>query len=284
MGFDLSEPRGDLVLDPRRRRERGPPAGRRPRAGRRHQAPLPLGRPRRRGQGGARRRRTGCGWCAERRAARWTRSRTWTWTPTPPKVTVTSAEPGSGRPRRRAGPGPGRLRRAAERRCPSSASTAPRAARCASCAASAATAATAGIWDGSVISGDEAVDGNYAFQVRVRDAAGNDAARAPGRPRPPVRRRRARGSRSGGWTCRGRWGWSDAGRRGAPQGRPHRYGAFASRSGAWARRRVIRSAAGAGVAPCGCACPPTRTRASTSFGCAPVGGGRCGLWRWRAGR
>jgi hypothetical protein len=32
-----------------------------------------------------------------------------------------------------------------------------------------------GVWDGSVISGDLAVDGNYAFQVRVRDAAGNEA-------------------------------------------------------------------------------------------------------------
>ncbi|MEK6228667.1 MAG: N,N-dimethylformamidase beta subunit family domain-containing protein [Actinomycetota bacterium] len=31
-----------------------------------------------------------------------------------------------------------------------------------------------GVWDGSVISGDLAVDGNYAFQVRVRDAAGNE--------------------------------------------------------------------------------------------------------------
>ena len=31
-----------------------------------------------------------------------------------------------------------------------------------------------GVWDGSVIGGHLAVDGNYTFQVRVRDAAGNE--------------------------------------------------------------------------------------------------------------
>ena len=41
-----------------------------------------------------------------------------------------------------------------------------------------------GVWDGSVISGDLAVDGNYAFQVRVRDAAGNETLAPPGYPRP----------------------------------------------------------------------------------------------------
>jgi len=41
-----------------------------------------------------------------------------------------------------------------------------------------------GVWDGSVISGDLAVDGNYAFQVRVRDAAGNETLAPPGYPNP----------------------------------------------------------------------------------------------------
>jgi len=41
-----------------------------------------------------------------------------------------------------------------------------------------------GVWDGSVISGDLAVDGNYAFQVRVRDAAGNETLAPPGFPNP----------------------------------------------------------------------------------------------------
>jgi len=41
-----------------------------------------------------------------------------------------------------------------------------------------------GVWDGSVISGDLAVDGNYAFQVRVRDAAGNETLAPPGFPKP----------------------------------------------------------------------------------------------------
>jgi hypothetical protein len=40
----------------------------------------------------------------------------------------------------------------------------------------------AGVWNGRVISGDLAVDGDYAFQVRVRDLAGNETL-APG-PRP----------------------------------------------------------------------------------------------------
>ncbi|CAN5158418.1 hypothetical protein BH20ACT20_BH20ACT20_00930 [soil metagenome] len=41
-----------------------------------------------------------------------------------------------------------------------------------------------GEWDGSVISGALAVDGNYAFQVRVRDAAGNETLAPPGYPNP----------------------------------------------------------------------------------------------------
>ena len=39
-----------------------------------------------------------------------------------------------------------------------------------------------GVWDGSVISGAPAVDGNYAFQVRVRDAAGNETLAPKGVP------------------------------------------------------------------------------------------------------
>jgi len=41
-----------------------------------------------------------------------------------------------------------------------------------------------GVWNGSVISGDLAVDGNYAFQVRVRDSAGNATLAPPGYPKP----------------------------------------------------------------------------------------------------
>ncbi len=39
-----------------------------------------------------------------------------------------------------------------------------------------------GVWNGRVISGDYAVDGDYAFQVRVRDKAGNEALAPPGIP------------------------------------------------------------------------------------------------------
>ena len=39
-----------------------------------------------------------------------------------------------------------------------------------------------GFWDGSVISGDAAVDGSYTFQVRVRDKAGNAALAPPRLP------------------------------------------------------------------------------------------------------
>jgi len=39
-----------------------------------------------------------------------------------------------------------------------------------------------GTWDGSVISGETAVDGSYAFQVRVRDKAGNAALAPPRLP------------------------------------------------------------------------------------------------------
>jgi len=43
-----------------------------------------------------------------------------------------------------------------------------------------------GVWDGSVISGDPAVDGSYAFQVRVRDKAGNPVLAPPGAPTAPT--------------------------------------------------------------------------------------------------
>ncbi|HYI81157.1 MAG TPA: N,N-dimethylformamidase beta subunit family domain-containing protein [Thermoleophilaceae bacterium] len=39
-----------------------------------------------------------------------------------------------------------------------------------------------GVWNGRVISGDLAVDGDYAFQARVRDKAGNEALGPPGIP------------------------------------------------------------------------------------------------------
>jgi hypothetical protein len=39
-----------------------------------------------------------------------------------------------------------------------------------------------GVWNGRVIGGDYAVDGDYAFQVRVRDRAGNEALGPPGTP------------------------------------------------------------------------------------------------------
>lgn len=39
-----------------------------------------------------------------------------------------------------------------------------------------------GVWNGRVISGEYAVDGDYAFQVRVRDKAGNEALAPPGIP------------------------------------------------------------------------------------------------------
>jgi hypothetical protein len=39
-----------------------------------------------------------------------------------------------------------------------------------------------GVWNGRTISGDYAVDGDYAFQVRVRDRAGNEALAPPGTP------------------------------------------------------------------------------------------------------
>ena len=41
-----------------------------------------------------------------------------------------------------------------------------------------------GVWNGRTISGDFAVDGDYAFQVRVRDRAGNEALAPVGTPRP----------------------------------------------------------------------------------------------------
>ena len=42
-----------------------------------------------------------------------------------------------------------------------------------------------GVWDGSTID-NPAVDGNYAFQVRVRDAAGNETVAPPGQPTAPT--------------------------------------------------------------------------------------------------
>ena len=39
-----------------------------------------------------------------------------------------------------------------------------------------------GVWNGRVISGAYAVDGDYAFQARVRDRAGNEALAPPGTP------------------------------------------------------------------------------------------------------
>ncbi len=39
-----------------------------------------------------------------------------------------------------------------------------------------------GVWNGRTISGDYAVDGDYALQVRVRDLAGNEALAPPGIP------------------------------------------------------------------------------------------------------
>jgi hypothetical protein len=41
-----------------------------------------------------------------------------------------------------------------------------------------------GVWNGRVIGGDYAVDGDYAFQARVRDRAGNEALAPPGTPNP----------------------------------------------------------------------------------------------------
>jgi FlgD Ig-like domain len=43
-------------------------------------------------------------------------------------------------------------------------------------------ATRSGVWNGRTISGDHAVDGDYAFQVRVRDRAGNEALAPPGTP------------------------------------------------------------------------------------------------------
>jgi FlgD Ig-like domain len=45
-----------------------------------------------------------------------------------------------------------------------------------------------GTWNGRTISGDYAVDGDYAFQVRVRDHAGNEALGPPGVPSPHTAR------------------------------------------------------------------------------------------------
>ena len=75
VGFDLSEPAEVSFSIVDEEGKEVATACRRPRAGRRRQVPLPLGRPRRRGQGGARRRATGCGWSGASRASRWTRSR-----------------------------------------------------------------------------------------------------------------------------------------------------------------------------------------------------------------
>ncbi len=41
-----------------------------------------------------------------------------------------------------------------------------------------------GVWNGTVIGGHYAVDGDYALQVRVRDKAGNEALGPPGTPSP----------------------------------------------------------------------------------------------------
>ena len=46
-----------------------------------------------------------------------------------------------------------------------------------------------GVWDGRVISGAYAVDGDYAFQVRVRDLAGNETLEPAPRPTPGKARR-----------------------------------------------------------------------------------------------
>jgi hypothetical protein len=46
----------------------------------------------------------------------------------------------------------------------------------------------AGVWNGRTISGDLAVDGDYAFQARVRDRAGNEALAPPGVPSPRTAR------------------------------------------------------------------------------------------------
>ena len=95
------------------------------------------------------------------------------------------------------------------------------------------------MWDGSVISGDLAVDGNYTFQVRVRDAAGNETL-APRR----VPTARTVGGRRGhhgapAHARRDRWAWSTRARsRGWTWGPPPRRYRFAfSRLGA---RRDIR--------------------------------------------
>ena len=45
-----------------------------------------------------------------------------------------------------------------------------------------------GVWNGTVIGGHYAVDGDYAFQARVRDRAGNEALGPPGTPSPRTAR------------------------------------------------------------------------------------------------
>ena len=67
-----------------------------------------------------------------------------------------------------------------------------------------------GVWDGSVIGGHMAVDGNYAFQVRVRDAAGNQALAPRRLPRPRTAARGA-GTTVRRLTLQGPLGVVDAG-------------------------------------------------------------------------
>ena len=135
---------------------------------------------------------------------------------TPPRVRLSfaQAQPDLSRLRRVASAGGDRLQRPDATPRPSTGSSGPTAASRAWCCASAAASTKSAFWDGR-LRGPLAPDGNYAFNVTVRDRAGNLARGPAGVAGPDCRHRPpwARASRSAGSRCaarssrsaRGRW-------------------------------------------------------------------------------
>ena len=283
VGFDLSRAGDGDVLDHGRRGQRGAAPGGRPPAGRRREAPLPLGRARRRRGGRARRRLPDAGG-APRRGPR---DRLLQAHPRRPRAAA--GEPGVGDAQRdraaraRAVARGDDLAIAGRRtRRPSSACSAPTTPPSRTwCAASGARAAPG---SGTARSRPArsapvpAPDGDYAFTVSVRDKAGNLAVAPASVPRPALapagnggvgaqlhpagpartwcRRARSRRSRSARSTATS----TSSSRASATRSRSGAASASADASG-WASRRMPRPA-------------------STSPACAPAATARSGRSPW----
>ena len=271
--------RRGAVLGDRQRGRGGAPAGGRPPARRRPQVPLPLVRPRRRGQAAARRRSTACGSCRREEGRVVDSIKEVRVDTRPPRVSIASVRAERGRAGRLPG-GAHPLPRARATRRRSSASSAPTTTCRAPPGCSAATTPAPGCGTAPSAAAGSRPRASYSFNVKVRDLAGNkteapaaipEFGDAPPRTGVAVRALTLQGP--------ARRGARRLARGAARSDRAERRFEFAlSRLGSGGPSARTAAAAGG----CACAYPATPAPASTWCGCGSQAAGvPCGRWRWR---